>query len=120
LSTGLVVRPHSIERIPKWGQAIELNIYRVIQEALANTTMHAFAAKVDLAFYKATPNSFSFAVIDNGRGFDQKTASSGIGLVSMQERAAMIGGHLDIRSSIGVGTSVVLEVPIGQDSDIIG
>jgi Amt family ammonium transporter len=120
LSTGLVVRPHSIERIPKWGQAIELNIYRVIQEALANTTMHAFATKVDLAFYKATPNSFSFAVIDNGRGFDQKTASSGIGLVSMQERAAMIGGHLDIRSSIGVGTSVVLEVPIGQDSDIIG
>jgi signal transduction histidine kinase len=75
---------------------------------------------VDLIFYKATPNFFSFSVTDNGRGFNPKADSSGIGLISMQERAAMIGGHLDIRSSIGSGTSVILEVPIGQDTDIIG
>ncbi len=120
LSTGLIVRLHSIERIPKWSEAIELNVYRVIQESLANITKHAFATKVDLVFYEASPDSFSFAVIDNGRGFDPKADLLGIGLVSMQERAVMIGGHLDIRSSIGSGTSVVLEVPIGQDTGIIG
>lgn len=120
LSTGLIVRLRFKERMPKWSEAIELNIYRIIQESLANITKHASASDVDLVFYEATPNFFSFSVTDNGRGFNPKADSSGIGLVSMQERAAMIGGHLDIRSSIGSGTSVILEVPIGQDTDIIG
>jgi Amt family ammonium transporter len=119
-STGLSVRLCLIEEMPKWSNAIELNIYRIIQESLANITKHASATEIELTGCEAAPGSFLFSIADNGKGFNIKNVSLGIGLMSMQERASMIGGNLDIRSSIGHGTSVVLEVPYGQDTGIAG
>jgi Amt family ammonium transporter len=118
LSGSLLVKLYFAERIPAWSEAVELNIYRIIQESLANIIKHAAATKVDLIFHRASQASFSFSIIDDGKGFDLEIASAGIGLASMRERAAMIGGRLEIRSVIGHGTSVTLEVPYGQDKDI--
>ena len=118
LAGGLTVRMHFVERIPAWSEAVELNIYRIIQESLANIIKHASATKVDLVFHRTSPTSFAFSITDDGKGFDLKVASEGIGLASMRERAAMIGGRLEIDSTLGAGTSVTLEAPIGQDTDI--
>jgi signal transduction histidine kinase len=73
---------------------------------------------VKLLFHRTASNLFVFYITDNGRGFDFNTVSAGIGLTSMRERAAMIGGRLDIYSNPGAGTSVTLEVPIEQDTDL--
>ena len=118
LAGGLTVNMRFVERIPVWSEAVELNIYRIIQESLANIIKHASATKVDLVFQRRSPTSFAFSITDNGKGFDLKVASEGIGLASMRERAVMIGGRLEIDSALGVGTLVTLEVPIGQDPDI--
>jgi Amt family ammonium transporter len=120
LAGSLTVTLHFVERIPTWNEAIELNIYRIIQEGLANIIKHASATKVDLVFRRKPPTSFAFSITDNGKGFDLKVASAGIGLESMRERAAMIGGKVEIDSALGAGTSVTLEVPIGKDTDIDG
>jgi signal transduction histidine kinase len=118
LAGGLTVNMRFVERIPVWSEAVELNIYRIIQESLANIIKHASATKVDLVFQRRSPTSFAFSITDNGKGFDLEVASEGIGLASMRERAVMIGGRLEIDSALGVGTLVTLEVPIGQDPDI--
>jgi signal transduction histidine kinase len=60
----------------------------------------------------------SLSVADNGRGFDTKNLldSRGLGVAGMRERAALIGGTLEIHSRPGKGTWVVLHVPIGRAS----
>lgn len=118
LSVGLLVRMHIQDPIPTWNEAVELNIYRIIQECLANVIKHASATKVDLIFQKKPLNCFMFSVSDDGEGFSLDADSVGIGLTSMRERASMLSGRLDIRSSPGSGTTVVLEVPVEQDTDI--
>jgi Amt family ammonium transporter len=114
----LTVKLRFADRLPAWSEAVELNIYRIIQESLANIIKHASATRVELLFRRTAPNLFVFYITDNGKGFDLKSVSAGIGLTSIRERAAMIGGRLEIHSDTGAGTSVTLEVPIGQDSDL--
>jgi Amt family ammonium transporter len=118
LAGDLTVKLNFTDRLPDWSEAVELNIYRIIQECLANIIKHASATEVNLQFHVTAPNLFVFYITDNGKGFDLKSVSTGIGLTSMRERAAMIGGRLEIHSETGTGTSVTLEVPIGQDSDL--
>ncbi len=118
LSGSLIVSLHFAERVPAWSKAVELNIYRIIQESLANIIKHADATRVNLVFHRVSQNLFSFSITDDGKGFDLETGAAGIGLASMRERAAMIGGSLEIKSASGVGTSVNLEVPLGQDKDL--
>jgi signal transduction histidine kinase len=50
-------------------------------------------------------------VADNGAGFDPALASAGLGLTSMRERAAAVGGTLRISSAAGAGTTIRMEVP---------
>ncbi len=118
LSIGLSVVLHVEDPVPVWSEAVELNIYRIFQESLANVIKHASAARVELLFQKQHSNCYIFSIIDDGVGFYPDAASGGIGLLSMRERASLLSGRLDIRSSPGSGTIVILEVPIGQDTDI--
>jgi signal transduction histidine kinase len=55
-----------------------------------------------------SPDYAELIIVDNGRGFDLKRASSGFGLTFMRERAASINASLQIRSKVGVGTRVKL------------
>jgi len=118
LGCHLNVELNFTDRLPSWSETVEFNIYRIIQESLANIIKHASATRVKLLFHRTASNLFVFYITDNGRGFDFNTVSAGIGLTSMRERAAMIGGRLDIYSNPGAGTSVTLEVPIEQDTDL--
>ncbi len=98
---------------------VELTIYRLVQESLANISRHAQAsgARITLAFKSS---ALELTVQDDGKGFDpptslEKLTSGGhYGLMGMQERADSIGGELKIDSSLGVGTTVQLSVPINR------
>src|SRR6267378_150562 len=92
----------------------ELAIYRVMQEALQNVHKHAHASAVGLAWSRANDN-WVLHVTDDGMGFDLVKAArhkKSVGLLSMRERAELIGGSLQIQSTPGKGTAVTLLLPI--------
>jgi ligand-binding sensor domain-containing protein/signal transduction histidine kinase len=87
-------------------------ILRIAREAVTNTTAHAAAArlKISLAF---EPHCFRFAARDDGRGFEPEAVEgSRFGLTGMRERARAIGALLEVHSSPGAGTEVVLSLPV--------
>ena len=86
-------------------------IYRVAQEALANAGRHARAHSVALAL-DMDGAAAELRVRDDGVGFDPVAArGDGLGLGGMAERARLVGGELDLRSSPGSGTELTLRVP---------
>jgi PAS domain S-box-containing protein len=92
---------------------VSLCAYRVTQEALTNVSRHARASRVSVEVLRDDCD-LVVTVTDDGRGFEMEhlPASSGLGLTGMQERAALVNGHLAIRSNLQGGTSVVLRVPL--------
>jgi PAS domain S-box-containing protein len=101
----------------------QIMIYRIFQEALANVGKHAQAANVS-ARIRVDPETISFIIEDDGRGFDVISARAkhdpdrGLGLATMDERARMLGGSLEIRSEAGNGTRVTLTIPLGQEGKV--
>lgn len=95
--------------------SVELALYRIVQEALANTEKHARATSVKL-FLLHSPNSLWLTIDDNGIGFDPRAAppapDSGQGLRNMRERAAALGGSVLVRSKPGRGTSIYVYFPL--------
>jgi len=86
-------------------------IYRVAQEALTNVGRHARARSVELAL-AVEGEAAELRVRDDGEGFDPAAdRGGGLGLEGMAERARLVGGKLDLRSSSGAGTELTLTVP---------
>jgi signal transduction histidine kinase len=85
-------------------------VLRIIQEALTNARRHSGAESVSVAL-KLEGSELVAEVSDEGRGFEPGSAS-GVGLSSMRERAAAVGGKLEIESSVGRGTRVHVKIPM--------
>lgn len=96
---------------------MELALFRIAQEALRNVEHHAKANSVDTILTFAG-QEVTLEVIDNGTGFSLPsdtsdfTASGHLGLISMQERAELLGGKIEIQSRPGEGTRVSVSVPM--------
>jgi two-component system sensor histidine kinase DegS len=91
----------------------ELAVYRVLQEALQNVHKHAQAAAVGIVWQRSAGN-WVLHVTDDGIGFDLVKAArraKSVGLLSMRERASLIGGSLQVQSSPGKGSAVTLQLP---------
>ncbi len=89
-------------------------IYRIAQEATHNVVKHAQASNVWVSL-GPSPAGYRLVVRDDGQGFDPDLDYSGqLGLKSMRERAAALGGQLDITSSAGEGTIVELILPLPE------
>ncbi|MDH4136108.1 MAG: GAF domain-containing sensor histidine kinase [Anaerolineae bacterium] len=93
-----------------------LAIYRIAQEALHNAIQHADASEIALRLTQY-PDRLRMTITDDGRGIANSSdlrrfvAEGHFGLAGMRERAAMIGGHLEVQSALDYGTVVILEVP---------
>jgi signal transduction histidine kinase len=92
-----------------------LCLFRVAQEALRNALRHSQAQHVRVEL-RAAEGGTSVSVSDDGIGFDPVVARdhASLGLASMRERVALIGGRLDLRSRQGQGTSVTAWVPAAE------
>ena len=94
---------------------IEIHLYRLVQEALQNISMHSNASQANVLLNYSS-KTLKITVMDNGRGFDPSNVDnereSHLGLIGMRERAEIIGGQLKIQSSLGDGTVVEVTVPI--------
>jgi len=94
---------------------LEINLYRIAQEGLNNVYKHAQATLVDV-FLGRRDGQVVLIVEDNGRGFQHpqsagETRDRGLGLLGMRERAALMGGQVEIETDPGNGTSIFVKVP---------
>jgi signal transduction histidine kinase len=97
--------------------ATALAVFRVAQEALRNVARHARASHVAVAL-RRPGGALVLRVRDDGVGFDVEGRSGrGLGLASMRQRVALLGGAIEVRSAPGQGTDVRISVPIGEDDD---
>jgi signal transduction histidine kinase len=99
-------------------EAVNICLYRFLQEALTNVAKHARAKQVCVALRYDT-DEVTLSVEDDGRGFDAQARLSvsgwpmGIGLLGMQERVESLGGRLAIESQPDQGTRLVAHLPAG-------
>ena len=101
---------------------LETALFRVAQEALTNVRKHAQTDWVRVAL-ELRDGTVRLEVSDRGRGFAPAEAGRGagpgerVGLSSMRERIALLGGALEVRSEPGIGTTVVAAVSLGATGE---
>jgi signal transduction histidine kinase len=119
LRTGIPAR-FSIRGTPaRWDPELERNLFRLAQEALSNIERHAEARRVRLDLF-VRAGGLTIRVADDGVGFvtsGQGAISPGLGTIGMQERVALYGGRLLIRSRPGRGTVLLATVLATQGPD---
>jgi len=128
--TGMDVQMEVVGLEQRLDPEVETALYRVVQEALTNVARHAGATKVRLHLERKG-GLVTALIEDDGRGFEtperaEDVLEQGAGLVGMQERVALLGGHVTIRSGRGEGTRLAVEIPLpwgagdGQDTRATG
>jgi len=97
---------------PAFPADVQVQVFRILQEALSNSRKHGRARCVQVIFTTQS-QQVRLIVQDDGAGFDLTAAVGGnhFGLQFMRERAEQLGGHLHVESSPGAGTRVVVDVP---------
>lgn|GEM_PF-3472881 len=121
---GFVLRVQVSEELPGLGEKEEIEVYRIVQEALVNIRKHAQATNVWIHLFAA--DGCLYAIIeddgagmteegDGGAGITGETGTegtTGFGLANMRRRAAALGGTLTVESRPGEGTRIILEAPL--------
>lgn len=112
--TGIKVKFQVSQLLERIEPKVEIAIYRIIQESFNNISKYAEATEVSLDLYRKE-NYVYVRVKDNGSGFDVDSSKSkktghGFGLLNMKERAELVGGKVEILSTPGQGTEVLLEI----------
>lgn len=117
-ATGIRVRMTAFAGVEKLSSAKRTALYRVVQEALANTARHARASRVKVTIKKLA-NDVCMEIKDNGRSFDVERVLRSkrimrLGLLGMRERVEMVGGRFAVKSAPGRGTTVRAWIPFGN------
>jgi signal transduction histidine kinase len=97
----------------------ETALYRIAQEALTNVAKHARAQNVEILLERRVDHVL-LIIEDDGVGFDPAAAGTpaqGFGLLGMQERAGLVGAMLEIESSPGEGTTVLVRMTSGAKAE---
>jgi signal transduction histidine kinase len=130
LAGGLASLAHSIPQIDleveladqRLPEHIEIALYRIGQECLQNVVKHARATMARLSF-AVEDDTARLEIVDDGVGFDTLEhplggdEMGGYGLLSMAERAELVGGRLNIRSRPGSGTAVTVTIPLPNNAN---
>lgn len=100
----------------RFSPEFESLLFRIVQEALSNIRRHAQASETKVVMEFAG-DKVKVTISDNGRGFglsggvDDLPRSGKLGLAGMQERVRLLGGTLEVKSTPGQGTTLIVEVP---------
>jgi signal transduction histidine kinase len=100
---------------PSLPSPLMVSLFRITQEAARNAIAHSHAREVAIRL-SGSEEGLLLTIADNGIGFDVHAARTGIGLVSMTERAEQIGATLRIDSKPGGGTRLDVTVPLLAES----
>lgn len=94
--------------------SLELNLFRMVQELVANTIKHAEASKVSIQLTQHEDN-LNIIVEDNGKGFERsaiETGKTGMGLTTIEKRVEHLEGNFTVDSILGKGTSILIDIPV--------
>ena len=98
---------------------IQTTCFRIAQEAITNAVRHARSTQIRVELSRENGN-LRLQIRDNGRGFDaesEQAQTTGLGLVGMKERAALVGGRARITAPRGKGTTVDVTLPLTSQSE---
>ncbi|HUF20925.1 MAG TPA: histidine kinase [Burkholderiales bacterium] len=98
-------------------EAVNITIYRLVQECMTNIARHAQAQRVGIRVERARASGERAVLVqveDDGLGFDLATKRKGLGLVGLRERVELLGGRFELRSEAGKGTQVRATIPVGE------
>ena len=100
----------------RFAPEIETAAFRIVQEALTNVARHAGVREATVRVW-ATEGVLHIQIQDHGKGFRAKrdsTASASVGLAGMRERSLALGGEIVVESNPGIGTQVMVELPLAK------
>lgn len=95
----------------QFDDAVDIAVYRIVQEALTNAMRHARARTVRIRL-RQLGDTLRLEVEDDGCGMDPAAAQRGLGLLGATERAAALGGQLQVHSQPGAGLRLSLQLPL--------
>ncbi|HEX5913500.1 MAG TPA: sensor histidine kinase, partial [Rubrobacter sp.] len=110
---GFLARVEAPDELPPLPAAVEVAAYRIVQEALTNVSRHARASACTVRLACAEGRALTIEVTDDGVGLPD-TPEGGVGLSSMRERAAELGGECEIVRSWPSGTRVFARLPFRE------
>lgn len=122
--TGIEVELNVIGTVKKLESAIEIAVFRIVQESLSNVSKHSQGtfAKVMVEY---SDTRLNLAITDNGIGFDVeevskigRTATGGFGLMNIRERLELLDGKIQINSSLGAGTRLNIYIPLIEEEKL--
>lgn len=103
------------DEIARMKPEVELALYRIAQEALANALRHATPTAISIALSALPSGGVSLVIEDDGQGFveidatlNEGSRSGGFGLIGIRERALLIGASVNVRSEAGKGTRITI------------
>lgn len=112
---GLQILIEAPEHLPPLPAAVEVAAYRIAQEALTNVVRHAEARQCSLCLY-LRDRVLTLQITDDGKGIAPEH-HIGVGWLSMQERAAELGGRCTIADASSGGTTIQVSLPLGMTED---
>lgn len=104
--------PYGLEK--RLDPTLELTLYRIIQELVNNAVKHSNCKKIDIHLTK-DEKSLVLIVEDDGDGFDPDKAQMGLGLKNIKQRSLKINASFKVDSTVGKGTSVIIETPLNHE-----
>ena len=123
-NTGINVELEVIGNVISLNSAIEIAVFRIVQEALNNIQKHSQATDVKIIVeYSLT--KLNLSIIDNGKGFNVEeinkiggTTTGGFGLINMRERVELLEGNLQIKSAPGKGTRIYVYIKLPEEDNL--
>ena len=115
--TGIQIKLTLDPLIGRIDEAIELSIYRIVQEGLSNIHKHASATQAVITLMRTSPRALIISIEDNGEGMDAQESLSyyskegHYGLVGIEERVALLGGRLRVQNKPEGGLLIQAEIP---------
>lgn len=109
-----VFHPEAVDTV--FDDAVNVTVYRIVQEALTNVLRHARASRVRVHLSRRDGDGLRLTIRDDGRGMDVGAPSRGLGLLGATERAAAVGGLLEVHSTLGQGVRIELRIPAAPAS----
>jgi signal transduction histidine kinase len=113
-SAGVLITYKEIGHSERLPATVEVNLYRIVQEALNNALKHAFSDKIELIL-KSEKSKIMVSIIDFGRGFDFKKKQKnniGNGFKNIETRVNLLNGKYQILTEINEGTTIVVTIPL--------
>ncbi|HET8913482.1 MAG TPA: ATP-binding protein [Ktedonobacteraceae bacterium] len=110
LETELIISPTQAPKLPA---DFETALFRITQESLTNIARHANATHANICL-RCEAGEVQLFVQDNGRGYNPNNSHRGFGIISMHERAALLGGQTNIQSRPNEGTTIKVCLPLPE------